>query len=86
MRNVHCLDIASVAPDKCFEHRTVASYERELERNRRAELQLREIIALDDPKCRRPQKHRPSSRQGTGNSCFIVTNLQDLCQTCSIQS
>ena len=48
MQHAHSLDIALVAPDECSEHRTVASYERELERYRQAELQLREIIALDE--------------------------------------
>ena len=43
----HSVDIASAAPSKSSLHRTAASYERELERYRRAELQLREIIALD---------------------------------------
>ena len=44
----HSVEIASAAPNRCPEHRTAASYERELERYRRAELQLREIIALDE--------------------------------------
>src|SRR4026208_2394200 len=42
------LEMASAAPNRCSEHRTAASYERELERYRRAEFQLREIIALDE--------------------------------------
>ncbi len=42
----HSVEIASTAPKSRSEHRTAASYERELERYRRAELQLREIIAL----------------------------------------
>lgn len=44
----HCVDIAPAAPNKCSENRTAASYERELERYRRAELRLREIIAFDE--------------------------------------
>lgn len=47
MQHAPSLAIALVAPDRCSEHRTAASYERELERYRRTELQLREIIALD---------------------------------------
>jgi len=44
----HSIKIALAAPDRCSEHRSAASYERELERYRQAELQLREIIALDE--------------------------------------
>ena len=44
---VHSVEIVA-APNRCSEHRTAASYERELERYRRAEHQLREIISLDE--------------------------------------
>ena len=44
----HNVKMASAAPNSGSEHRTAESYERELERYRRAELQLREIIALDE--------------------------------------
>jgi len=40
--------IALIAPIKCSEHRTVASYQRELERYRQTELQLREIITFHE--------------------------------------
>jgi hypothetical protein len=40
--------MASVAPDRCPARRTAASYDRELERYRQAELQLRETIALGE--------------------------------------
>jgi len=44
----HSVEGAPAAPSKGSEHRTAETYERELERCRRAELQLREIIALDE--------------------------------------
>lgn len=44
----HSVEIASAAPDRCSERRTAASSERELERYRRTELHLREIIAADE--------------------------------------
>jgi len=46
------VEIASASSHRCREHRSAASYERELERYRRAELQLREIIALDESQLR----------------------------------
>ena len=51
----HSVDIAPAA-NKSSEHRAAASYEGDLERYRRAELQLREIIALDESLLRQKDK------------------------------
>ena len=52
----HSVGIALAAPNGCSEHRTAASYERELKRYRRAEIQLREIIAFDENLLRQKDK------------------------------
>ena len=44
----HSADTASTVTPICSERRTSASYERELERYRQAELRLKEIIAFDE--------------------------------------
>ena len=44
----HSAGIALATANEGYGHRTAASYERELERYRRTELQLRETIALDE--------------------------------------
>ena len=87
MQHAHSLDIASVAPDKCSEHRTVASYERELERYRRAELQLREIIAVDESLLR--QKDETIQNQALLSSESdhrLLNDLQMIVSLLSLQS
>jgi two-component sensor histidine kinase len=87
MQHAHSLAIASVAPDECSEHRTVASYERELERYRQAELQLREIIALDESLLR--QKDETIQNQALLSSESdhrLLNDLQMIVSLLSLQS
>ena len=83
----HSVDIASAAPNKSSEHRTAASYERELERYRRAELQLREIIALDESLLR--QKDETIQNQALLSSESdhrLLNDLQMIVSLLSLQS
>ena len=88
MEQVSCsVDIASAAPNRCSEHRTTASYERELERYRRAELQLREIIALDESLLR--QKDETIQNQALLSSESdhrLLNDLQMIVSLLSLQS
>jgi two-component system, sensor histidine kinase PdtaS len=87
MQHAHSLVIASVAPEKCSEHRTVASYERELERYRRAELQLRKIIAFDESLLR--QKDETIQNQAllsTESNHRLLNDLQMVVSLLSLQS
>lgn len=83
----HSVDIASAAPDRCSEHRTAASYERELERYRRAEFQLREVIALDESLLR--QKDETIQNQALLSSESdhrLLNDLQMIVSLLSLQS
>ena len=83
----HNVEIAPAAPDRCSEHRTVASYERELERYRQAELQLREIIALDESLLR--QKDETIQNQALLSSESdhrLLNDLQMIVSLLSLQS
>ena len=83
----HSVEIASAAPNRCPEHRTAASYERELERYRRAELQLREIIALDESLLR--QKDETIKNQALLSSESdhrLLNDLQMIVSLLSLQS
>ena len=83
----HSVDIARVAPNRCSEHRTAASYERELERYRRAELQLREIIAVDESLLR--QKDETIQNQALLSSESdhrLLNDLQMIVSLLSLQS
>src|SRR5579863_5058581 len=86
MQHAHSLAIASVAPEKRSD-RTVASYERELERYRRAELQLRKIIAFDESLLR--QKDETIQNQALlsneSNHRFL-NDLQMIVSLLSLQS
>ena len=87
MQNAHSLAIASVNLAKCSEHRTAASYELELERYRRAELQLREIIALDESLLR--QKDETIQNQALLSSESdhrLLNDLQMIVSLLSLQS
>ena len=79
--------IALAAPDRCSGHRSAASYERELERYRRAELQLREIIALDESLLR--QKDETIQNQALLSSESdhrLLNDLQIIISLLSLQS
>lgn len=52
----HSLDVTPVAPERHARHRKVASYERQLERHRLMEFQLREVIAADESLLRQKDK------------------------------
>jgi two-component sensor histidine kinase len=83
----HSVDIASAAPSKYSDHRTAASYERELERYRRAEHQLREIIALDESLLR--QKDETIQNQALLSSESdhrLLNDLQMIVSLLSLQS
>jgi two-component sensor histidine kinase len=81
------VEIATAAPSKSSEHRTAASYERELERYRRAELQLRETIALDESLLR--QKDETIQNQALLSSESdhrLLNDLQMIISLLSLQS
>jgi two-component system, sensor histidine kinase PdtaS len=81
------VDIAPAAPNKCPEHRTAASYERELEKYRLTELQLREIIALDESLLR--QKDETIKNQALLSSESdhrLLNDLQMIVSLLSLQS
>ena len=83
----HRVDIAPAAPDRSYAHRTVASYERELERYRRTEIQLREIIALDEGLLR--QKDETIKNQALLSSESdhrLLNDLQMIVSLLSLQS
>jgi two-component system, sensor histidine kinase PdtaS len=88
MRHIsHRIDIAPAAPNKSSEHRTAASYERELERYRSAELQLREIIAIDESLLR--QKDETIQHQALLSSEAehrLLNDLQMIVSLLSLQS
>ena len=86
MQHAHSLATASVAPEKCSD-RTVASYERELERYRRAELQLRKIIAFDESLLR--QKDETIQNQtllSSESNHRLLNDLQMVVSLLSLQS
>lgn len=81
------IEITSAAPNGRSEPRTVASYERELERYRRAELQLREIIAVDESLLR--QKDETIQNQALLSSESdhrLLNDLQMIVSLLSLQS
>ena len=84
----HSADMAlTAAPNGCPEHRTAASYERELERYRRAERQLREIIALDESLLR--QKDETIQNQAllsSESSHKLLNDLQMIVSLLSLHS
>lgn len=81
------VEIASAAPDRCPEHRTAASYERELERYRRAELQLREIIALDESLLRQKDETiRNQALLSSESDHRLLNDLQMIVSLLSLQS
>ncbi len=79
--------IVLAAPVRCSKHRTAASYERELERYRQAELQLREIIALDESLLR--QKDETIQTQAllsSESNHKLLNDLQMIVSLLSLQS
>jgi two-component system, sensor histidine kinase PdtaS len=79
--------IAPSGPNKCPEHRAAASYERELERYRLAELQLREIIALGESLLR--QKDETIKNQvllSSESDHRLLNDLQMIVSLLSLQS
>jgi two-component system, sensor histidine kinase PdtaS len=83
----HSVDIASAAPNRCSEHRTAASYERELERYRRAERQLREIIALDESLLRQKDETiRNQALLSSESDHRLLNDLQMIVSLLSLQS
>jgi two-component sensor histidine kinase len=83
----HGVDIAPAAPDRPYEHRTVASYERELERYRRAEIQLRQIIALDESLLRQKDKIIQNQALLSSESDHrLLNDLQMIVSLLSLQS
>jgi len=83
----HSVKMASVAPNRYSEQRTAASYERELERYRRAELQLREIIALDERVLRQKEETIQNQALLSSESDHRVLNdLQIIVSLLSLQS
>ena len=81
------VETASAVPNGCSEHRTAASYEHELERYRRAELRLREIIALDESLLR--QKDETIQNQALLSSESdhrLLNDLQMIISLLSLQS
>jgi two-component system, sensor histidine kinase PdtaS len=83
----HSVKLVSASPDQWPEHRTAASYERELERYRQAELQLREIIALDESLLR--QKDETIQNQALLSSESdhrFLNDLQMIVSLLSLQS
>lgn len=82
----HRVNIAP-APDRYSGHRTIASYERELERYRSAELHLREIIAVDESLLR--QKDEAIQNQvllSSESDHRLLNNLQMIVSLLSLQS
>lgn len=83
----HSAKIALAAPDRCSEHRTAASYEREMERYRRAKLQLREIIALDESLLRQKDETIQNQALLSGESDHrLLNDLQMIVSLLSLQS
>jgi two-component sensor histidine kinase len=83
----HSIETASVAPNRSSKHRTAASYERELQRYRCAEVQLREIIALDESLLR--QKDETIQNQALLSSESdhrLLNDLQMIVSLLSLQS
>lgn len=83
----HGVDIPPAAPDRCSVPRTAASYERELERYRRGQLQLRDIIALDESLLR--QKDETIQNQALLSSESdhrLLNDLQMIVSLLSLQS
>ena len=70
------VEIASAVPNGFSEHRTAASYERQLERYRRTELHLREIIAADESLLR--QKDETIQNQALLRNEAVHRLLNDL--------
>ena len=83
----HSVDVALAAPNKSSEHRTAASYERELERYRRAEIQLREIIALDESLLRQKDETIQTQALLSNESDHrLLNDLQMIVSLLSLQS
>lgn len=79
-------DVAS-APKRDVEHRTIASYERELERYRRAEIQLRQIIAMDDDLLRQKDETiQTQSLLSSESNHRLLNDLQMIASLLSLQS
>jgi two-component sensor histidine kinase len=81
------VETASATPDRYPEHRTAASYERELEKYRRTELQLRAIITLDESLLR--QKDETIQNQALLSSESdhrLLNDLQMIVGLLSLQS
>ena len=83
----HSVEMASAAPNGCSEYRTAASYERELERYRRAELQLREIIALDESLlCQKDETIQNQALLSSESDHRLLNDLQMIVSLLSFQS
>ena len=83
----HSVEMASAAPNRCSEYRTAASYERELERYRRAELQLREIIALDESLlCQKDETIQNQALLSSESDHRLLNDLQMIVSLLSLQS
>jgi len=83
----HSADTASTVTPICSERRTSASYERELERYRQAELRLKEIIALDESLLR--QKDETLQNQAllsSESNHRLLNDLQIIVSLLSLQS
>jgi two-component sensor histidine kinase len=83
----HSADTTPTVTSICSERRTSASYERELERYRQAELRLKEIIALDESLLR--QKDETLQNQvllSSESNHRLLNDLQIIVSLLSLQS
>ncbi len=79
--------IALAAPERFSERRSAASYERELERYRQAELQLREIIALDESLLRQKDETiQDQALLSSESNHQLLNDLQMIVSLLSLQS
>jgi len=83
----HSAGIALATANEGYGHRTAASYERELERYRRTELQLRETIALDEKLLRQKDEMIQSQKLlGSESDHRLLNDLQMIVSLLSLQS
>jgi two-component sensor histidine kinase len=83
----HSAGIALATANEGSGHRTAASYERELERYRRTELQLREIFALDESLLRQKDKLIQQQELLSKESDHrLLNDLQMIASLLSLQS
>ncbi len=83
----HSSRITLAAPDRCSERRTAASYERELERYRQAELQLREVIALDESLlCQKDETIQNQALLSSESDHRLLNDLQMIVSLLTLQS